>query len=150
MKETGVFNDYYWNFDNILLKENSAWFNGKTKEELLKIAIEKGLSLPITEYGKTRMLTYKHLLFGDKFPKFFGFDKGGISLPGGRATIPQGQIFRSGGRETSFSPSYRFITDMSEKDYYCNTSGGISDRRFSKLYFNRNDDWLKGVYTILK
>lgn len=149
MKETGVFNDYYENFDSVLLKDSSVWFGDDGRDELIQKAVAEGLALPVRPYGTTRKLIYSHLLFGGKLPKFLGFDRGPISLPGGRATIPQGQIFTSGGRTTSFSPSYRFITDLAGKEYHCNGAGGISDRRFSKLYFNRNDDWLKGVYSIL-
>ncbi len=146
MTETGIFNDYYGNFDNILLKENSSWYNGISRDQIIARAVKEGLEQPSKPYGKTKKFVYSHLLFGGKFPLFLGFDRGSFSLPGGRATIPQGQLFRSAGRATSFSPSYRFITDMGTGSYESNSAGGISDRRFSRLYFNRHADWIKGIY----
>jgi len=34
--ETGVFIDFYQNFDRILLSETSAWFGGETRASLYK------------------------------------------------------------------------------------------------------------------
>ncbi len=147
MTETGIFNDYYGNFDNILLKENSSWYNEISRDDIIAKAVKEGLELPVMPYGKTKRFVYSHLLFGGKLPRFLGFDRGFFSLPGGRATILQGQLFRSSGRGTSFSPSYRFITDMGTGSYESNSAGGISDRRFSRLYFNRHADWIQGKYS---
>ena len=33
-EQTGIFNDFYINFDRILLSENSVWFGGRTREEI--------------------------------------------------------------------------------------------------------------------
>ncbi len=149
LEETGIFNDYYGNFDTILLKSKSAWFNGK-KEVLFKRAIEEGLRCKAKPYGKTRKVMISHLLFGGKLPRFLGFDYGPISLPGSRATIPQGQIFKSAGRTTTFSPGYRIITDMESNEIHTNIAGGPSDRRFSKWYLSDIKNWLSGSYKILK
>jgi penicillin amidase len=75
-----------------------------------------------------------------------GFDKGPYSLRGSRATIHQGQVFKSAGRKTSFAPSYRLITDMGEDVVHTNLAGGVSDRRFSKWYCNDFENWRKGIY----
>ena len=65
---------------------------------------------------------------------------------GGRATIHQGQIYRSGNRTTTFVPSYRFVTDLAEDACYTNMAGGPSDRRFSKWYCSDTKRWLAGEY----
>jgi len=150
MAETSLFNDYYANFDRILLGKRSAWFNDRPKDELFRRAIDEGLSVPAAPYGKTRKITLAHLLFGGKLPSFLGFDYGPIELPGCRATIPQGQIFRSAGRTTTFSPSYRMIADMATRELHTNLAGGASDRRFSKWYVNDMKNWLGGVYKLLR
>ncbi len=149
MSETGLFNDYYGNFDEILMNPRSAWFDGRPRDELFKKAIKEGLTAAPKQYGKTRMVTLSHLLFGGKLPRFLGFDYGPISLPGGRATVPQGQIFRSAGRVTTFSPSYRMIADLGERTLHTNIAGGSSDRRFSRWYMNDMENWMKGVYKVL-
>ena len=71
-------------------------------------------------------------------------------LKGGRSTVHQGQIYRSAGRTTSFAPSVRFVTDMAKDEAHTRLCGGISDRRFSKLYCNELDDWLAGTYKALR
>ena len=150
MQETSLFNDYYGNFDEILLNEKSSWFREMKREEALRRALDSGLNVKPVPYGQTRKVMLANLLFGGKLPSFFGFDHGPIELPGSRATVPQGQIFRSGGRTTTFSPSYRMITDMSTEEIHTNMPGGVSDRRFSKLYLNDLKNWMAGVYKILK
>jgi penicillin amidase len=144
--ETSIFNDYYGNFDNILLNKKSCWFKFGTRDDLLRGVISEGLKKRSPEYGKTRKIYFKHLLFADKIPSFFGFDYGPVELPGCRATITQGQIFKSAGRTTTFSPSCRIIADMADEYLHTNTTGGNCDRPFSKWYKNNNSDWLHGVY----
>jgi penicillin amidase len=149
LTETSIFNDYYGNFDDILVKRYSPWFNNRERDDIYRAALERGLDVKAVPYGKTRKLTISHLLFGGKLPRLFGFDRGPISLPGGRATIPQGQIFRSAGRTTTFSPSYRIISDMSTESAHTNLAGGPSDRRFSRWYFSDFRNWLEGRYKTL-
>ncbi len=91
-----------------------------------------------------------HLLFGGKLPGLMGFDFGPIELPGGRATIPQGQIFKTAGRVTSFSPSYRMIIDMAAGEIHTTLAGGPSDRRFSPWYVNDMINWMKGADKLLR
>lgn len=149
LNETSLFNDYFGNFDAILLKEDSAWFDGFSRKEIFRKAIEAGLSKEPLPYGKTRGIVLKHLLFGGKLPRFLGFDHGPVDLPGGRATVIQGQIFQSAGRQTTFSPSYRMIADLSQPSILTCLPGGPSDRRFSAHYTNDLGNWLKGNYKTL-
>jgi penicillin amidase len=62
-------------------------------------------------------------------------------LPGGRATVHQGQIYRAGGRQTSFAPSIRFVVDMADDNLHSRLVGGPSDRRFSKWYHSDVEGW---------
>ena len=146
LKETGSFNDYYGNFDDILVNGESAWFQAKPREEAISQALAEGLAVKAQRYGSTRKIMFAHLLFGGKFPSWLGFDYGPVELPGGKATIPQGQIFQSAGRTTTFSPSLRMIADMGRTDLLIALAGGPSERRFSKWYKNGIDGWLKGQY----
>jgi penicillin G amidase len=148
--ETSLFNDYYYNFDRIIEKTESAWFDGMARDELLQAAITEGLTVQAEPYGRTRRITLAHLLFGGKLPRFLGFDAGPLALPGSRATIPQGQIFKSAGRLTTFSPTYRLIADMATDELHTNLAGGPSDRRFSKWYLSDLRNWYEGNYKVLK
>lgn len=147
--ETGVFVDFYGIYDRILLSENSAWFEGKTRKELYENAIKRAFAEDAKIWGEENQITMTNIILGGKLPGFLGFDKGPFPLRGGRATIHQGQIYRSAGRQTSFSPGFRMIADMSEKGLHTNSCGGVSDRRFSKLYFNDFENWFNGVYKYL-
>ncbi|HMV35686.1 MAG TPA: penicillin acylase family protein [Turneriella sp.] len=147
-KEGGIFIDFYQNFDRILLAKKSAWFG--SREDIYKAALERIKNLQPHPWGETNRFVLRHLLFGGKFPRFMGFDHGPIPIRGGRATVHQGQIYRSAGRDTSFIPTFRFVTDFSERVLYSNLLGGPSDRRFGKFYRNEVDNWLNGVYKKLE
>lgn len=144
--EIGVFIDFYQNFDRILLSEKSLWFNGKTREEIYKSVLEKTITVPVKTWGEGRKLFMVNILFNEKLPKFFGFDIGPIPIKGGRATINQGQIYKSSNRVTTFAPSYRFVTDLSKHEIHTNLVGGPTDRRFSIWYSHDLDNWLNGKY----
>ena len=143
---TGIFNDFYINFDRILLSEDSLWFGGKKRADLYLQAAENALKEPPRRWGDARKLVLTNILFNGKLPRFLGFDRGPITVIGSLATPQQGQIFQSAGRQTSFAPSFRMVTDLSTDDIYTNMSGGPSDRRFSKWYCSDLDNWMTGKY----
>ncbi len=145
-KETGIYIDFYQNFDMILLSENSEWFNGLSREELYKKISKDALDCKSKSWGSIQNFRMAHLIFGNKLPFFMGFDKGPIRIAGGRATIQQGQIYRSGGRVTTFMPSYRTVSDLSNDDFFSNLAGGPSDRRFSKWYISDLKNWLDNKF----
>lgn len=150
LTDTILFHDFYGNFDRVMLSDHSEWFGGKTGEEILKESIEEGLQVSPEPYGKNQKIMMKNLLLGGRLPRFMGFDYGPIELIGSRATIPQGQIFKSFGRLATYSPSYKFITDFKEEEIHSATAGGPSDRRFSRWYISGIKDWLKGKYRRMK
>lgn len=147
--ETGVFVDFYDKFVNILISEKSVWFGSESRDEIFKRVAEKSLQTPIKTWGSVQELTLTHIIFGGKFPRFLGFDFGPIQIPGGRATISQGQIYRSAGRTTSFAASIRIVSDMSTDVCLTNMPGGPSDRRFSKWYKSDIKNWIQGKYKTL-
>lgn len=147
LEESGIVIDFYGNIDEILLSEKSLWFNGKTRDEIYTKAINDALNkTDIKTWKEVNQITLSNIFFNNKLPNFLGFDKGPISIIGGRATVHQGQIYKSGGRITSFIASFRKVDDMSKDISYTNMAGGSSDRRFSKYYCNGLEDWLNGKY----
>jgi penicillin amidase len=143
---TGVFVDFYENFDRVLLAPESAWFGGKTREALYRRAADTALAAEPRAWGQDRQVAMAHILLGGKLPGFAGFDRGPLTVIGGRATIHQGQIYESGGRVTTFMPSYRWVTDMAESRLHSTLAGGPSDRRFSKWYVADLANWQDGRY----
>jgi penicillin amidase len=151
MDETIVFCDFTGSFDAVMRREESAWFGGKTRDELLRVAVERGLAAEARPWGEGRMVMMSNIMFAGKLPKWMGFDYGPIEIIGGRATIPQGQIFKTlGGRRTTFSPTYKFVTDFIEDSIHSTMAGGPSDRRFSRWYASGVEDWVAGHYRIQK
>jgi penicillin amidase len=148
--ETGIFIDFYANFDRILLSRHSAWFDDRPREDLFREAVDAALKAAPESWGKSRQIMFKHLLLGGRLPRFLGFDRGPAPAAGGRATVHQGQVYRSGGRETTFMPSLRLIIDMNEAGCHTNLAGGPSERRFSKWYVSDLDNWLAGRYKQLQ
>ncbi|MDF1660271.1 MAG: penicillin acylase family protein [Planctomycetota bacterium] len=145
-EETGTFIDFYANFDRILLAESSPWFGDSDPKALYQKAINKALTGPIRVLKDCQTFTLKHILLGDKVPGIFGFNRGPIVAIGSRATIHQGQLYRSGGRETTFLPSFRTVIDMANEGLESNLAGGPSDRRFSRWYCNDLENWQSGTY----
>jgi len=148
--KTGIFIDFYQNFDTILRSEASAWLAGRDRDALFREAYASIAGADESTWGEQQTMTLSNIFFASKLPGWLGFDRGPVSLQGGRATPHQGQIYRSGDRVTSFAPSYRLITDMAEHTAHTCLAGGPSDRRTSKFYCSELDDWLAGRYKILR
>jgi len=145
-KHTGMFNDFYLNFDRILLSENSVWFGNNTREDLYFKAAEKALEVEPEKLGDTRKVIMKNIVFDGKLPKFLGFDRGPITIIGSLATPHQGQVFESAGRQTTFAPGFRMVIDLATDEMNTNMAGGPSDRRFSKWYCSDLENWISGKY----
>lgn len=145
-KETGLVVGFFDNFENILLADESPWFEGRSRDEIYAAALERALETEVAPWRASNHMMMKHLLFGGKLPMFLGFDHGPVALRGGRATPHQGQIFRAFNRDLSFTPSFRFVTDLAVDEIHSNLAGGPSDRRFSKWYVSDLDNWLSGKY----
>ena len=92
----------------------------------------------------------KNVFFDGRLPRWLGFDHGPIELPGNRATVVQGGIFTSHGRQTTFTPSWRFITDLGQDHALTALAGGPSGRRFSRWYTTDISRWLEGDYKTLR
>ena len=148
--ESGIFVDFFDNLDRVLLAEKSAWFGVESRESLYRRVAIEALQVAPKTWGEVNQIKLKHLVLGEKLPLFAGFDRGPIILRGGRATPHQGQIYRSGGRATSFTPSFRMVTDLAKNAVHSNLAGGPSDRRFSKWYCSDLLNWVTGKYKLLK
>ncbi len=165
---TGIFIDFYDNFDRVILDQDSPWYalreDGRDRDALFRAAAGAACAAagaacaaagaacgePVPPWGEVNQVTLSHILFGGKLPRFLGFDRGPVPLRGGRATPHQGQVYRSAGRDTSFAPSYRLIVDLGDEVAHTCLPGGASDRRFSKWYCSELDAWLDGRYKTLQ
>jgi len=156
-EESGLFIDFYQNFDRILLNEQSKWYQSHNRDEFYLKAFAKlkedcaNRKDPQDRRWKDiNSISLNNILFQGKLPKFLGFDTGKVPLRGGRATPHQGQIYQSAGRQTSFAPSVRLVAQMNEDSLYTCLAGGPSDSRFSPWYTSGLQDWVEGVYKVLR
>ena len=149
LDDTGVFIDFYQDFDHLLLAEGSPWHGERSRDELFRAAVESLPEHTDPTWGRVNRVMLTNIFFGGKLPRFLGFDRGPIPLRGGRATPHQGQIYTSAGRATSFAPSLRMVADLSEQTLSTSMPGGPSDRRFSRWYNSGTADWLSGRYKTL-
>jgi penicillin amidase len=148
--ETGVLADFFTNFDEVLLRDYSVWYRGEAREVVWTRVANRVLQGETQPWGARQQVWMKHLLLGGRYPTWLGFDRGPLAVAGGRATISQGQIYKAGGRETSFAPSFRFVTALNEPVSRTALAGGPSDRRFSRWYVSDLDNWKAGRLKELK
>jgi penicillin amidase len=148
--ETGILTDFYHNFDQALLRADSVWFGAEGRDAVFSRVAKRVLGGDVKRWGEHQQFRMKHVLLGDRLPSWLGFNYGPVALRGSRATIHQGQVYRSGGRETSFAPSYRLVTDLGESAARTCLAGGPSDRRFSLWYTTGIPDWIAGRFKTLE
>jgi penicillin amidase len=146
---TGIFIDFYANFDRILTSPASPWLGERTLESVYRAAFDR-VSDDGRCWGDVNHVVFENILMGGKLPRWAGFDIGPVALRGGRATPHQGQIYESAGRKTSFAPSLRLMADLGDDVMHTSLAGGPSDRRFSKLYTSELDRWKRGGYKHLR
>ncbi|MBN1647239.1 MAG: penicillin acylase family protein [Spirochaetales bacterium] len=144
--ETNAFNFLFGFFDRILLQDETPWFSKEEKAAYIQAALKDSLSRKPVKMKQYRKVMMKHVFFGNVLPSFLGFDHGPVFFGGSRATVNQGQFFRSAGMDTSFCPSFRLVADMKENAAYTNYVGGATDRRYSRLYLNDLKNYLRGIY----
>jgi len=146
-QQTGVFIDFYQNFDRCMLDPESPWFQSFERDEAFLAAFRHVAQHdPGKRWGEINRFQFTNQLFQGRLPHFLGFDTDPVTLIGGRATPHQGQLYTSAGRSTSFAPSIRLIADMNDRLLHTCLAGGPSDNRFSPWYTSGIDDWLTGRY----
>ncbi len=147
---TGVFIDFYRNFDRILVAPESPWLGDRELDSVYRKAFDRVDPTENRRWGDVNRVTLTHVLLGGKLPGWVGFDVGPVEIKGGRATPHQGQIYESAGRTTSFAPSLRLMVDMGQPGSQTALAGGPSDRRFSKWYTSDLERWKNGEYKSLR
>lgn len=154
---TNLLGAYFQVFDDALLGSDESWFGKRGRDGVFRVVLSDVLSISAEDvwpWGDERQVTMHNLFFGGKLPRIvsrlLGIDYGPLALPGGRATIVQGQIFKSHGRHTTFAPSYRSVCDLGTDEMHTALAGGASGRIFSPLYTSEFARWLRFEYKTLR
>jgi penicillin amidase len=150
---TNILGAYFQIFDEALLAGDESWFAGRGRDAVFQAILTDVLSVPesrVAAWGIQRQIVLHNLFFRGKLPRLisrpFGVDYGPFALPGGRATITQGQIFETHGRHSTFAPSYRSVCDLGTDELHTALCGGPSGRLLSNLYANGVAPWLRCEY----
>jgi penicillin G amidase len=133
--------------DRLLVKDESAWWQGRDKGDLIRRAAEKLDREPPEPWSITNEFHFTNRFIEDNFVgRALGFSTPPMSLPGCHATVFQGHLLKAARRETTFAPSYHFVTDMSTDEAWTNLPGGPSESRVSGWYKNDIALWHSGRY----
>jgi penicillin amidase len=133
--------------DRLLHKEESSWWRHRDKGELIRRAgerLEREADVPWSEINAFRFTN--RFFEGHLAGHLLGFHTGEMAMPGNHATPFQGHLLRTSTRESTFAPSYHFVTDLGTDEAWTNLPGGPSESRFSKYYKSDIDRWLNGKY----
>jgi penicillin amidase len=132
--------------DRLLAKENSLWWAYRDKAELVDMAAQR-VKLAGPTWAEVNYFHFSDRFFGEhRVGQFLGYSTRKYAMPGCHATPFQGHVLHTSTRESTFAPSYHFVTSFHEQGAWTNLPGGPSENRFSKLYKNDLPLWFAGEY----
>lgn len=155
-KRSYLFTVYFQYFDDILLGDSAKrWWSDHEHDRIIQQSIAATWSryprlIQIPVWGKVNRMDMRHILLGSKAPSILRLNRGPISLPGGRATIRQSQIYQAGGRPIVTGVSHRMVCDLNSSRLHTTLPGGPSDRSLSPWYDNDLTRWSKGFFKTLQ
>ncbi len=138
--------------DRLLLDGHSDWWRDRNLAEIVSRAVIKTEQ----EHTDVAWSDVNNFHFADRFfgnrqvGRLLGFNSRRYPMPGNHATPFQGHVLQTATRETTFAPSYHFVTDLGTDEAWTNLPGGPSESRFSRLYNNDVPRWLSGEYKRLQ
>lgn len=133
--------------DRLLVKHDSLWWRGRDKCELVRRAADRLAGNKELPWSAINSFNFTNRFVESRFVgRAFGFHTGEMALPGCYATPFQGHLLRAARRETSFAPSYHFVTDLGSDEAWTNLPGGPSESRVSGYYKNDIPRWHSGQY----
>jgi penicillin amidase len=147
---TALFTNYYGHLDRLLYDPPPEFCEGRSADDLYREAFDRAAAGDVVPWGKQATTVLRHLMLAGRTPLALGFDRGPISLSGGRAAPCQMQFYTVGHREGCLAATLRLNADLGEDALHTNLIGGPSDRRFSRWYCSGLDDWLAGKFKRLE
>ncbi len=133
--------------DKLLQKETSHWWKHRDKGELIRRASERIKPKDEKSWSQVNAFRFTNRFFdGHRAGRLLGYRSAEMAMPGNHATPFQGHLFRSAKRESTFAPSYHFVTDLGSDEAWTNLPGGPSESRFSRYYKIDIPNWVAGQY----
>jgi penicillin G amidase len=133
--------------DRTLRKVTSSWWRGRSKKALVQRAAELAQQEPVVPWSEFNTFHFVNRFFGGgRAGRWLGFRSRPIAMPGCHATPFQGHLMTTATRETTFAPTYHFVTDLGRDEAWTNLPGGPSESRFSEWYKVDIPRWIAGQY----
>ena len=133
--------------DRLLERETSLWWRDRDKAELIRRASARLVAETDQPWGEVNAFHFANRFFpAERVGRVLGFHSRKMPMPGCYATPFQGHLLTTAKRETSFAPSYHFVTDLATNEAWTNLPGGPSESRFSQFYKNDIIRWQSGIY----
>ncbi|HWB11494.1 MAG TPA: penicillin acylase family protein [Pirellulales bacterium] len=133
--------------DRLLKKDESLWWQGRDKGELIRVAAARLAGEVDQPWSKTNAFKFTNRYFETQFVgRALGMHTQEMPMLGNHATPFQGHLLRAARRETTFAPSYHFVTDLGLDEAWTNLPGGPTESWFSRWYRSDIPRWLAGEY----
>jgi len=134
--------------DQLLARDDSTWWHGRDKGALIRAAAERAVAEGDPPWREVNNFHFTDRFFGGmhRVGRMLGYRSPTYAMPGNHATIFQGHVLQTAARETTFSPSYHLVTDLSTDQAWTNLPGGPSESRFSRFYKSGVPLWFDGEY----
>lgn len=133
--------------DRVLMAEESILLHSRDKGELIRVAAAKTQEQADQPWSTINYFHFANRFFGNhQVGRILGFNSRRYAMPGNHATPFQGHVLQTATRETTFAPSYHFVTNLGTDEAWTNIPGGPSESRFSKYYRIDIDRWCRGKY----
>ena len=135
--------------DQLIKRDNSLWWASEQKSEWIHRAASRvEAELEQAEpWAATNAFHFTNRYFDGRLAgRFLGFRTAVMAMPGCHATPFQGHVLRTAAHESTFAPSYHFVTDMGTDEAWTNLPGGPSESRFSRYYKADLERWMQGNY----
>ncbi len=133
--------------DRLLQKQESSWWRTRDKGDLIRAAAERLQDEKDEPWSEINSFRFTNRYFeGHLVGRLLGFHTSELPMPGCHATPFQGHLLRTATRESTFAPSYHFVTDMGSAEAWTNLPGGPSESRFSKYYKIDIQRWCDGEF----
>ena len=99
--------------DRLLKKDQSSWWEGKSKAELIRRAAERLEKESAQPWSDVNYFHFADRFFGSQqVGRLLGFKSRRYAMPGNHATPFQGHVMQTATRESTFAPSYHLVTDL--------------------------------------
>ncbi|MEO2048940.1 MAG: penicillin acylase family protein [Pirellulales bacterium] len=141
--------------DRLFHRPNSPWWQDLDMGQLIRRAagrVSESMSQKKPQtWGEVNSFHFANRFFQQgRVGRLLGFHSSLKAMPGCQATPFQGHLLATATRESSFAPSYHFVTDLGTDLAWTNLPGGASESRFSKWYHTDIERWLTGEYRALE